>query len=109
MGPSSEKNITAREYSKHWYLQPFLLKRFMITVYAKHPPWVTSKPGWLAPGLLAHLVSQFACNTRVIVDASSNLPVSRQKISVTKKLESNYHANKQKLNVTSSINQMVIR
>ena len=29
--------------------------------------------------------------------------------SVTKKLESNHHVNKKKLNVTSSINQMVIR
>ena len=27
-------------------------------------------------GWLAHLVSRFACNTRVIVDASSNTPVS---------------------------------
>ena len=28
---------------------------------------------------LAHLVSRFACNTRVIVDASSNPPVSNVK------------------------------
>ena len=33
---------------------------------------------------LAHLVSQFACNTRVIVDASSSTPVSHIKITVTK-------------------------
>ena len=33
---------------------------------------------------LAHLVSRFACNTRVIVDASSSPPVSRIKIAVTK-------------------------
>ena len=31
-----------------------------------------------------HLVSRFACNTRVIVDASSNPPVSHVKIAVTK-------------------------
>ena len=31
-------------------------------------------------GWLAHLVSRFACNTRVIVDASSNPPVSRLKL-----------------------------
>ena len=30
-------------------------------------------------GSLAHLVSRFACNTRVIVDASSNSPVSNVK------------------------------
>ena len=37
----------------------------------------TAKPhsGWLA-----HLVSRFACNTRVIVDASSNPPVSCLKL-----------------------------
>ena len=29
---------------------------------------------------LAHLVSRFACNARVIVDASSNPPVSRLKL-----------------------------
>ena len=33
---------------------------------------------------LARLVSRFACNTRVIVDASSSPPVSRIKIAVTK-------------------------
>ena len=44
---------------------------------------------------------------RVIVDADP--PVSRQKIAVTKKLESNHHVNKQKLNDKSSIDQMVIR
>ena len=33
-----------------------------------------------ALGLLAHLVCRFACNTRVIVDASSNPPVSRLKL-----------------------------
>ena len=31
-------------------------------------------------GWLAHLVSRFACDTRVIVDASSNPPVSRLKL-----------------------------
>ena len=35
-------------------------------------------------GWLAHLVSRFACNTRMIVDASLNLLVSHIKISVTK-------------------------
>ena len=33
---------------------------------------------------LAHLVSRFACNTRVIVDASSSPTVSRIMIAVTK-------------------------
>ena len=37
-------------------------------------------------GWLAHLVSRFACNTRVIVDESSIPPVSRIKIAVTKTL-----------------------
>ena len=60
-------------------------------------------------GRLAHLVSRFASNTRVIVDASSNPPVSRLKLLEQKKLESNHHVNKQKVNVTSSMNQMVIR
>ena len=32
-----------------------------------------------AKGWLAHLVSQFACNARVIVDASSDTPVSHVK------------------------------
>ena len=62
-----------------------------------------------ALGLLAHLVSRFACNTRVILDASLNPPVSRLKLLQQKKLESSHHVNKQELNVTSSINQMVIR
>ena len=35
-------------------------------------------------GWLAHLVSRFACNTKVIVDASSSPPVSRIKIAATK-------------------------
>ena len=34
--------------------------------------------GW-ATEALAHLISRFACNTRVIVDASSNPPVSHVK------------------------------
>ena len=33
---------------------------------------------------LAHLVSQFACNTRVIIDASSSPSISCVKITVTK-------------------------
>ena len=33
--------------------------------------------------LQAHLVSRFACNTRVIVDAGSSPPVSRIEIAVT--------------------------
>ena len=33
---------------------------------------------------LAYLVSRFACNTRMIADASSSAPVSRIKIAVTK-------------------------
>ena len=32
----------------------------------------------------AHLVSRFTCNTKVIVDASSNPPASHVKIAVTK-------------------------
>ena len=34
--------------------------------------------------ILAHLVSRFACNTRVILNASASPPVSRIKIAVTK-------------------------
>ena len=59
--------------------------------------------------ILAHLVTRFVCNTKVIVDASSNPPVSHVKIAVTQKLETNHHINKRKLTVTPSINQMVIR
>ena len=33
---------------------------------------------------LAHLVSRFPCNTKVIDDASSSPPVSRIKVAVTK-------------------------
>ena len=60
-------------------------------------------------GWLAHLVSRFACNTRVIVDASSKPLVFPSQIEVRKKLEPNQHGIKQKLNVKSSINQIVIR
>ena len=44
--------------------------------------WNTSPS--LIRGWLAHLVSPFACNTRLIVDASSSPPASRVKIAVTK-------------------------
>ena len=54
---------------------------------------------------LAHLVSRFTCNTKVMRFESTGFP---SQVAVTKKLESNYHVNKQKLNVKWSINQIVI-
>ena len=46
--------------------------------------YISSFKFWMASftflGWLAHLVSRFACNTRVIVDASSNPPVSHLKL-----------------------------
>ena len=59
-------------------------------------------------GWLAHLVSRFACNTRVIVDASSKstrLPCQNRSNS---NLESTHRVNKKTLQ-HQPINQMVIR
>ena len=56
---------------------------------------------------LAYLVSRFACNTRIIVDASSSPLVSHVEIAVTKpKIKST--SKQAKINITSSINQIVI-
>ena len=41
-------------------------------------------PQFLRQFLATHLVRRFACNTRVIADASSSPPVFRIKIAVTK-------------------------
>ena len=58
---------------------------------------------------LLTLLVQFACNTRVIVDASSNPPVFNVKIAVTKTKQTLHHqTNKQTLH-HQSINQMVTR
>ena len=56
---------------------------------------------------LAHLVSRFPCNTRVIVDASSNTPVYHANC-CKKNLESIHQVNKQTLR-HQSITQMIIR
>ena len=56
---------------------------------------------------LAHLVSRFACNTMMIVDASSSPPVSHVK-KLQQNLKSIQQASKQKINITSLINQILI-
>ena len=53
-------------------------------------------------GRAAHLVRRFACNTRVIVDASSNPPVSHVK-SLQQKPRIN--SSSKQTNIASSINQ----
>ena len=64
--------------------------------------------GWQFFGVwLAHLVSRFACNTRVIVDVSLNPPVSNVK-SLNKNFVTIHQLKKQTLH-HQSITQMVIR
>ena len=63
--------------------------------------WLVGSLGWLA-----HLVSWFACNTKVLVDASSNPPLSNVK-SLWQNLVSIHQVNKKTLH-HQSISQMVI-
>ena len=59
-------------------------------------------------GWLAHLVSRFACNTRVIVNASSSSLDSCLKL-LSQKPRIKSSTKQTKINITSSINQMVIQ
>ena len=56
-----------------------------------------------------HLVSRFACNIRVIVYASLTQPISCVKLLSQKPSRIKPSSKETKYNVTSSINQMVIR
>ena len=49
------------------------------------------------------------CHAEIVNKAKFESSGFPSQIAVTKKLESNHYVNKQELNVTSSINQMVIQ
>ena len=51
------------------------LKNDGSVILEDHKQTIKETLGWLA-----HMVERLACNTRVIVDASSNLSVSRLKL-----------------------------
>ena len=59
-----------------------VVDKFMPEVHLKQPGFTYTACGQFTKNkeriekLLAHLVSRFACNTRMIVDASSSPPVS---------------------------------
>ena len=58
---------------------------------------------------LTHLVSRFACNARMIVDVSSTSPASHVNEIAVAKPKIKLTSKQTKINITSSINQMVIR